>query len=80
MSDSPAHRDDFGAHPFDGKPIQANLIGYKRRMGYVPEKPYLYNHLSGAEYLTMVSQLRNLPKRSLQSALTRSSRNSMSPV
>jgi ABC-2 type transport system ATP-binding protein len=32
-------------------------------MGYVPEEPYLYNHLSGAEYLTMVAQLRRLPER-----------------
>ena len=35
---------------FRSKPIQNDLIGYKRRMGYVPEEPYLYNHLSGAEY------------------------------
>jgi ABC-2 type transport system ATP-binding protein len=49
---------------FDGKAIQDDLIGYKRRMGYVPEEPYLYNHLSGAEYLTMVGQLRGLPERS----------------
>ena len=48
---------------FEGKPIQDDLIGYKRRMGYVPEEPYLYNHLSGAEYLAMVAQLRNLPPR-----------------
>ena len=48
---------------FEGKPIQHDLIGYKRRMGYVPEEPYLYNHLSGAEYLTMVAQLRDLPER-----------------
>src|SRR5580692_8567586 len=48
---------------FDGKPIQSDLIGYKQRMGYVPEEPYLYNHLSGAEYLTMVAQLRDLPGR-----------------
>ena len=48
---------------FDGRPIQQDLIGYKRRMGYVPEEPYLYNHLSGAEYLTMVAQLRGLPAR-----------------
>src|SRR5579863_10142874 len=39
------------------------LISYKQRMGYVPEEPYLYNHLSGAEYLTMVAQLRDLPPR-----------------
>ncbi len=46
---------------FEGKPIQEDLIAYKRRMGYVPEEPYLYTHLSGTEYLTMVAQLRDLP-------------------
>ena len=48
---------------FQGKPIQDDLIAYKRRMGYVPEEPYLYTHLSGTEYLTMVAQLRDLPAR-----------------
>ncbi|HLY67596.1 MAG TPA: ABC transporter ATP-binding protein [Chloroflexota bacterium] len=48
---------------FDGQPIEADLMGFRRRMGYVPEEPYLYNHLSGAEYLTMVAQLRGLPAR-----------------
>jgi ABC-2 type transport system ATP-binding protein len=48
---------------FDGKPIDEDIYGYKRRMGYVPEEPYLYNHLSGVEYLTMVAQLRDLPAR-----------------
>src|ERR1700679_1691441 len=46
---------------FNGKPIHDDLIAYKRRMGYVPEEPYLYNHLSAVEYLTMVAQLRDLP-------------------
>jgi ABC-2 type transport system ATP-binding protein len=46
---------------FEGKSIQSDLIAYKQRMGYVPEEPHLYTHLSGAEYLTMVAQLRNLP-------------------
>jgi ABC-2 type transport system ATP-binding protein len=53
----------FGHIYFQGKPIHDDLIAYKRRMGYVPEEPYLYNHLSGVEYLTMVAQLRNLPAR-----------------
>ena len=53
----------FGGIFFENKPIHDNLIAYKRRMGYVPEEPYLYNHLSGAEYLTMVAQLRNLSSR-----------------
>lgn len=45
---------------FDGRRIEDDLIGYKRRMGYVPEEPYLYTHLSGVEYLTMVAELRGL--------------------
>jgi ABC-2 type transport system ATP-binding protein len=53
----------YGQILFDGKPIEDDLISYKRHMGYVPEEPYLYNHLSGAEYLTMVAQLRDLPAR-----------------
>jgi ABC-2 type transport system ATP-binding protein len=53
----------YGEILFEGKPIDEDLISYKRRMGYVPEEPYLYNHLSGSEYLTMVAQLRDLPPR-----------------
>src|SRR6204780_5921460 len=48
---------------FDGVPIQRDLIAWKQRMGYVPEEPHLYGHLSGLEYLVMVGQLRNLPAR-----------------
>ncbi len=46
---------------FDGQRIQRDLIAYKRRMGYVPEEPQLYAHLTGLEYLTMIGQLRGLP-------------------
>jgi ABC-2 type transport system ATP-binding protein len=46
---------------FDGRPIRDDLLGFKRRLGYVPEEPYLYSHLSGLEFLTMVGQLRDLP-------------------
>jgi len=45
---------------FDGKPIGDDLVGFKRRLGYVPEEPQLYSHLSGLEYLTMVAQLREI--------------------
>ena len=48
---------------FGGRPIQKDPVSYRSRMGYVPEEPYLYNHLSSMEYLTMVSQLRHLPAR-----------------
>ncbi len=46
---------------FDGRPIRGDLLGFKQRMGYVPEEPHLYSHLSSLEYLTMVAQLRDLP-------------------
>ena len=46
---------------FGGERIQHDPIAYKKRMGYVPEEPQLYAHLTGLEYLTMVGQLRGLP-------------------
>jgi ABC-2 type transport system ATP-binding protein len=54
---------DSGEILFEGKPIEEKIMTYKRRMGYVPEEPHLYTHLSGLEYLDMVSQLRDLPAR-----------------
>src|ERR1700733_13489833 len=45
---------------FDGSPIQSDPIAYRQRMGYVPEEPHLYAHLTGLEYLVMVGQLRGL--------------------
>ncbi|HEX3877823.1 MAG TPA: ABC transporter ATP-binding protein [Bryobacteraceae bacterium] len=46
---------------FDGQPIYRDLIHYRQRFGYVPEEPHLYTHLTGAEYLVMVGELRGLP-------------------
>src|ERR1700761_5572856 len=46
---------------FDGKPILEDLIRFRQRVGYVPEEPHLYTHLSGIEYLVMVGQLRGMP-------------------
>jgi len=48
---------------FNGHPVAADLNRHKERMGYVPEEPHLYGHLSGLEYLIMVGQLRNLPSK-----------------
>ncbi len=50
---------------FNGVPIQQDRISYKQRLGYVPEEPQLYPHLTGAEYLEMVGQLRGIPDRIL---------------
>jgi ABC-2 type transport system ATP-binding protein len=46
---------------FAGKSISDDLTAWKTRVGYVPEEPHLYTHLTGLEYLVMVAQLRELP-------------------
>lgn len=48
---------------FAGQRIQHDPMAYKSRIGYVPEEPQLYTHLSGNEYLVMVAQLRRLPQK-----------------
>ncbi len=55
-----------GAILFEGQPIGRDRIGYKQRLGYVPEEPQLYPHLTGGEYLEMVGQLRGIPERLLK--------------
>lgn len=50
---------------FRGQPIQNNRIAYRQQLGYVPEEPHLYPHLTGLEYLEMVGELRGLPARRL---------------
>src|SRR5579863_8909280 len=48
---------------FEGESIERDWIGYKQRLGFVPEEPHLYSHLTGLEYLVMVGQLRDLPRK-----------------
>ena len=45
---------------FEGNPTRRDPMVYRQRMGYVPEEPHLYTHLSGLEYLVMVAQLRDM--------------------
>jgi ABC-2 type transport system ATP-binding protein len=50
---------------FRGEPIDSNRIAHRQRLGYVPEEPHIYPHLTGFEYLEMIGQLRSLPERTL---------------
>src|SRR5437870_7795913 len=48
---------------YAGRPIHDDLVGYKRRLGYVPEDPHLYPYLTAREYLDLVGTLRDIPRR-----------------
>jgi ABC-2 type transport system ATP-binding protein len=47
---------------FEGQPIKTDPMAYRQRLGYVPEEPHLYTHLSGMEYLVMVAELRDIER------------------
>src|SRR5712672_1188915 len=55
----------------DGQRQSDDPIAYKRSVGYVPEEPYLYTHLTATEYLTLVGRLRGLPRALLEARITR---------
>jgi ABC-2 type transport system ATP-binding protein len=50
---------------FDGRDVREDWVGFQRRMGYVPEEPHLYSHLTGREYLQLVGRLRGIARRAL---------------
>ncbi len=54
---------------FNGDPIARNRIAHRQRLGYVPEEPHIYPHLTGAEYLEMIGQLRGLPEKLIESKI-----------
>src|SRR5215831_12512850 len=49
-----------GAILLDGRRQADDPVAYKERIGYVPEEPYLYTHLTASEYLALVGRLRGL--------------------
>ena len=51
---------------FQGRSVIEDLPGFQSRIGYVPEEPHLYPHLSGREYLQLVGRLRGLPRNVLE--------------
>src|SRR5215470_19237936 len=51
---------------FYGQEIRHDLKGFQRRIGYVPEEPHLYPHLSGREYLQLAGRLRGIERRTLE--------------
>lgn len=60
-----------GSIALDGRSLVEDPISYKRRIGYVPEEPYLYTQLTATEYLTLAGTLRGLPPKLLQRKIER---------
>ena len=57
---------DFGRVLFDGRDVAEDPLGYRRRLGYVPETAEVYPFLSGREYLVLAGRLHALPEASLE--------------
>jgi ABC-2 type transport system ATP-binding protein len=54
---------------FQGRSVIEDLPSFQARIGYVPEEPQLYPHLSGREYLQLAGRLRGLPRTILESKI-----------
>lgn len=52
----------YGEVTYNRQNIHKNLVAYRKVLGYVPEEPNLYAHLTGEEYLDMVGTLRAMPE------------------
>jgi ABC-2 type transport system ATP-binding protein len=58
-----------GEISLDGRDIHKDpeaRKAFQRRVGYVPEEPHLYPHLSGREHLQLVGRLRGLSRRIIE--------------
>jgi ABC-2 type transport system ATP-binding protein len=54
-----------------GKSIFLDLPGYRKQLGYVPEEPFLYTHLTAPEYLRLVGGLRGVEDAVLETKIDR---------
>jgi ABC-2 type transport system ATP-binding protein len=52
----------LGAIRFNGATIADDPVTFRRQLGYVPDEPYLYTHLTAPEYLMLVGRLRDIPE------------------
>jgi ABC-2 type transport system ATP-binding protein len=51
---------------FDGVRVRSGDSWFSRTLGYVPEEPHLYSHLTGEEYLRLVGRLHSIPRKPLE--------------
>ncbi len=58
-------RPSAGEILFRGKNVLDDPTAFRRCVGYVPEEPFLYTHLSGREYLQLIGRLRGMTRADL---------------
>ena len=51
---------------FDGARVQYGNPAFARLLGYVPDEPQLYLHLTGPEYLRLAGRLHSIPRKPLE--------------
>jgi|SRR5579871_1719839 len=51
---------------YEGRSVYEDFTAFQRQIGYVPEEPHLYPHLSGREYLQLVGRLRGMERAELE--------------
>ena len=54
-----------------GASIFADLPAFRKQLGYVPEEPFLYTHLTAPEYLRLVGGLRGVDDAVLETKIER---------
>lgn len=64
-------RPNDGRVLFEGQDIHKDMVAFRCVLGYVPEEAYLYNYLSGLEYLQLVGRLRGMGEALIETKATR---------
>jgi len=60
-----------GAISLNGISLSDDPVAYKRHIGYVPEEPYLYTHLTAGEYLMLVGRMRRMSETELEERVSK---------
>jgi ABC-2 type transport system ATP-binding protein len=55
-----------GEIALDGARVNAGDPSFLSNLGYVPEEPHMYSHLTGPEYLRLVGRLHSIPRQALE--------------
>ncbi|OGU61572.1 MAG: ABC transporter [Ignavibacteria bacterium RBG_13_36_8] len=58
-----------GSIYYDGTKISASPLDVKKQIGYIPDQPYIYDKLTGKEFLYFSGGLFNLPKQKIKNQI-----------